>query len=178
MDKTGTLIHDFKTGNHLTDLQLCSRRRSLWEHQDGGRLRHRNYILRIFLSIFFNPHLRTCSCKNFFRRRRVEAKNRTFKKKKKKDFCSKTTTKTFFSNFFQIGLVSLLSFLFRISIGVKFLSYSFFFVSLVSLFFAFNVSTLDWSDPTRPKRARKKIRLLRCQVALYWNYSMNIKLLQ
>ena len=96
MDKTGTLIHDFKTGNHLTDLQLCSRRRSLWEHQDGGRLRHRNYILRTFLSIFFNPHLRTCSCKNFFADVELKPKNRTFKKKK--DFCSKTTTTTFFSN--------------------------------------------------------------------------------
>ena len=83
MDKTGTLIHDFKTGNHLTDLQLCSRRRSLWEHQDGGRLRHRNYILRTFLSIFFNPHLRTCSCKNFFADVELKPKNRTFKEKKK-----------------------------------------------------------------------------------------------
>ena len=142
-----------------------------WGTTPAPKLHLEDFSFNIFQPTFENLLLQ-----ELFRRRRVEAKNRTFKKKK--DFCSKTTTKTFFSNFFQIGLVSLLSFLFRISIGVKFLSYSFFFVSLVSLFFAFNVSTLDWSDPTRPKRARKKIRLLRCQVALYWNYSMNIKLLQ
>ena len=87
MDKTGTLIHDFKTGNHLTDLQLCSRRRSLWEHQDGGRLRHRNYILRTFLSIFFNPHLRTCSCKNFFVD--VELKPKTERLRRRKTFAAK-----------------------------------------------------------------------------------------
>ena len=92
-----------------------------WGTTPAPKLHLEDFSFNIFQPTFENLLLQ-----ELFRRRRVEAKNRTFKKKKK-DFCSKTTTKTFFSNFFQIGLVSLLSFLFRISIGVKFLSYSFFF---------------------------------------------------
>ena len=134
MDKTGTLIHDFKTGNHLTDLQLCSRRRSLWEHQDGGRLRHRNYILRTFLSIFFNPHLRTCSCKNFFVD--VELKPKTERlRRRRKTFAAKQRRRLSFQISFKSDSFHFFLFFSEFQSEWNFSRILFFFVSFSHRFF-------------------------------------------
>lgn len=66
-----------------------------WGTTPAPKLHLEDFSFNIFQPTFENLLLQ-----ELFRRRRVEAKNRTFKKKKK-DFCSKTTTKTFFSNFFS-----------------------------------------------------------------------------